>query len=183
MAFITDLFNKVMGNTMPVPQGVAMDRYTHTPIMPALDPDPRVAASYDPTARPLTTLPLSGLMSSGLNLVKPGVITTQPWMDNFPGTMHHEIVHAATVGDLDPSSRTYKTVQRLLPQQVQDEVPKLWSNFVGTPGFDPVHEGVARFLTSPDYSDKKWNSAKQKIVGAFPPATKAKLIRLLGQQE
>lgn len=95
-----------------------------------------------------------------------------------PDTLKHEIIHDATIPDLQPGSSLYKNVQKLLPEDVVNTVN---TQYKGTQ-FDPVHEGVSWLLTFPEFQDKKYNDAKLKVINAFSPATRAKITRILGQQ-
>ena len=91
--------------------------------------------------------------------------------------MKHEIIHAATIPDLDSDKALYSKVQKLIPQDVSDDVK---SQYEGTQ-YDPVHEGVSWLLTFPNFQGPKYNDAKMKIINSFPATTRAKITRILGQ--
>jgi hypothetical protein len=158
---------------------IAQDRYTHTPMVvgnyPELDAKHEIGG-YSPTQTWGQLAFHQGLPLSGIDPSQAGTIRIQQGTPR--ATLHHEIIHAVTLGDLDPQGDTYKQVNRLLPDEVKANTHALYS-YQNIP-HDVVHESVPMFLTEPQYSDPKYNAEKLKVINAFPPATKNKLIRIMG---
>lgn len=180
MALIDDLFNNIvkgLGMGPDAPQTVAQARITHTPIAyqqrPASTPSAVQAQyvqnkSWDQYAGP-RDMPPTGIQSS-----QPGYI--QVFNQSQPYYLPHEIIHAATIPELEANPKIKANVGRLIPQDVTDTVKENYEGHY----YDPVHEGVSWLLTSPFFADKKYDDARLKVINAFTPSTRGKVTRILG---
>lgn len=180
MALLDNINNFLAGMTaraVPPPEGLAQDRYTHTPIYAEQPDDPKAMAqwhSYLPTMKTAqAVVGQSGVPTSQ------GYIQAPVESQSNPMYIRHEIIHALTSPTLDKDSSVYKQAQSMLPSSVNQQVAAFWKGI----DYDPVHEGVAHFLASRNFSDPKWNDTKRKLINLFPSSSKGKLIRILSQGE
>ncbi|MDE1766579.1 MAG: hypothetical protein KGI27_09975 [Thaumarchaeota archaeon] len=164
------------------PTSIAQARITHTPI--GFEPQPQGHPGLWGLTRPGQNWAQYALgHASGLAGIDPetqGNISIYQNQQGFTPkhVLKHEIIHAATIPDLQPGGKLYQQVQKLLPDDVVNTVKDQYQGME----HDPVHEGVSWLLTFPEFQDPKYNAAKLKVINAFPAATRSKITRILGAQ-
>jgi hypothetical protein len=164
-------------------QGVAQDRYTHTPMLwlgnSQYDSSLSATAHYNPetfhNAQSSWPVGQTGIPSSQqgyitFNQARPG--------QELRSERHHEIVHAATYNDLQDPKVTAK-VFAALPKEVKEQTKQFWPYTQKDPVALAI-EGTAHYLTSELFDDTEGiRASRQKLVEAFPKQTQEILNHIL----